>query len=212
MRRAFGSIPSTLTNCVGEQRQTGVPLSIKKALMPLAPLEGSGRPCPASQILGAEGSGLFQALSHIGRVRLGKVGARSVGMARRILQMTIEHAKQRKQFGKSLGEFQFVQGGLADMATEIYAARLMILNTAWEIDQGLDPREKVSMVKYFASEMLGRIADKSVQIFGDMGYCRDLPIEQLYRDARVYRIFDGASDIHRIVIARNLLKTGQEVL
>jgi acyl-CoA dehydrogenase len=88
----------------------------------------------------------------------------------------------------------------------------MVLNAAWEIDQGRDPREKVSMVKYFASEMLGRTADKAVQIYGGMGYCRDTPIEQLYRDARVYRIFDGASDIHRIVIARSLLKTGQQVL
>ncbi|MEP3302350.1 MAG: acyl-CoA dehydrogenase family protein, partial [Roseibium sp.] len=105
--------------------------------------------------------------------------------------------------------FQMVQAMLADMATEIFAARMMVLNAAWETDQGMDPREKVSMVKYYASEMLGRVADKSVQIFGGMGYCREMPLEQLYRDARVYRIFDGASDIHRVVIARSLLKNGQ---
>lgn len=167
---------------------------------------------PADMILGEEGAGLYQALSTIGRVRLSKVGARSVGIARRLLEMATAHARERKQFGQPLGDFQMVQAMLADMATEIFATRMMVLNTAWEIDQGRDPREKVSMVKYFASEMLGRVADKAVQIFGGMGYCRELPVEQLYRDARVYRIFDGASDIHRLVIARSLLKHGKPML
>src|SRR5690606_8500346 len=167
---------------------------------------------PASMILGEEGAGLYQALSTIGRVRLSKVGARSVGIARRLLEMATAHARERKQFGQPLGDFQMVQAMLADMATEIFATRMMVLNTAWEIDQGRDPREKVSMVKYFASEMLGRVADKAVQIFGGMGYCRELPVEQLYRDARVYRIFDGASDIHRLVVARSLLKHGKPML
>lgn len=167
---------------------------------------------PRSQILGAEGQGLYQALSTINRVRLGMVGGRSVGMACKLMKMSIDYANQRKQFGKKIGEFQMVQAMLADMATEIYAARLMVLNAAWETDQGMDPREKVSMVKYYASEMLGRVADKAVQIFGGMGYCREMPLEQLYRDARVYRIFDGTSDIHRMVIARSLLKNGNHPL
>ncbi|MCX7319022.1 MAG: acyl-CoA dehydrogenase family protein, partial [Hyphomicrobiales bacterium] len=122
------------------------------------------------QMLGPEGSGLFQALSTINRVRLGMVGGRSVGMARKLLQMSIDYANERKQFGQAIGQFQMVQAMLADMATEIFAARMMVLNAAWETDQGFDPREKVSMVKYFASEMLGRVADKAVQIFGGMGY------------------------------------------
>ncbi|MEP3437503.1 MAG: acyl-CoA dehydrogenase family protein [Hoeflea sp.] len=164
---------------------------------------------PKSQMLGEEGTGLYQALSTINKVRLGMVGGRSVGMARKLMQYSIEYAQQRTQFGKKIGDFQMVQAMLADMATEIFAARMMVLNAAWETDQGMDPREKVSMVKYYASEMLGRVADKSVQIFGGMGYCREMPLEQLYRDARVYRIFDGASDIHRVVIARSLLKNGQ---
>jgi acyl-CoA dehydrogenase len=164
------------------------------------------------QMLGPEGSGLFQALSTINRVRLGMVGGRSVGMARKLLQMSIDYANERKQFGQAIGQFQMVQAMLADMATEIFAARMMVLNAAWETDQGFDPREKVSMVKYYASEMLGRVADKAVQIFGGMGYCREMPLEQLYRDARVYRIFDGASDIHRAVIARSLLKNGRQAL
>lgn len=161
---------------------------------------------PGEQMLGPEGSGLFQALSHINGVRLGKIGARSVGMARRLLDLSVAHAKTRRQFGQSLSQFQLVQGMLADGATDIFAARMMMLNTAWEIDQGGDPRGKVSMVKYFASEMLGRVADRAVQVFGGSGYCADLPVERLYRDARVYRIFDGATDIHRTIIARQLLK------
>ncbi|MEL3892012.1 acyl-CoA dehydrogenase family protein [Ferrovibrio sp. MS7] len=164
---------------------------------------------PKSQMLGAEGTGLFQALSTINRVRLGMVGGRSVGMARKLMQKCIDYANERKQFGQTLGEFQMVQAMLADMATEIFATRMMVLNAAWETDQDRDPREKVSMVKYYASEMLGRVADKAVQIFGGMGYCREMPLEQLYRDARVYRIFDGASDIHRMIIARSLLKNGR---
>jgi acyl-CoA dehydrogenase len=167
---------------------------------------------PRSQLLGEEGTGLYQALSTINRVRLGMVGGRSVGMARKLLKASTEHARQRKQFGQAIGEFQMVQAMLADMHTELFAARMMVLNTAWEIDQGLDPREKVSMVKYYASEMLGRVADKAVQIFGGMGYCKELTIEQLYRDARVYRIFDGASDIHRMIIARAMLKSGELVV
>ncbi len=167
---------------------------------------------PKSQMLGEEGTGLFQALSTINRVRLGMVGGRSVGMARKLLGASIDYARQRKQFGQPIGEFQMVQAMLADMQTELFAARMMVLNAAWEIDQGMDPRDKVSMVKYFASEMLGRVADKTVQIFGGMGYCKELNIEQLYRDARVYRIFDGASDIHRMVIARSMLKSGRTVI
>jgi acyl-CoA dehydrogenase len=167
---------------------------------------------PATQMLGPEGSGLYQALSTISRVRLGQVGGRSVGMARKLMQMCIDYANERKQFGQPIGQFQMVQAMLADMATEIFAARMMVLNAAWETDQGFDPREKVSMVKYYASEMLGRVSDKAVQIFGGMGYCREMPIEQAYRDARVYRIFDGASDIHRSVIARSLLKNGRQAL
>jgi len=167
---------------------------------------------PQTQMLGPEGSGLYQALSTINRVRLGMVGGRAVGMARKLMQMCIDYANERKQFGQKLGEFQMVQAMLADMATEIFATRMMVMNAAWETDQGFDPREKVSMVKYYSSEMLGHVADKAVQIFGGMGYCREMPLEQLYRDARVYRIFDGASDIHRAVIARSLLKNGRQAL
>src|SRR5690606_40611891 len=116
------------------------------------------------------------------------------------------HARDRKQFGKPLGEFQMVRAMLADMGTDLYAARQMVLETAWQVDQGQDPRAKVSMVKLFASEMLGRVADRAVQIFGGTGYASGHPVERLYRDARVYRILDGASDIQRLAIAREMLR------
>lgn len=157
-------------------------------------------------LLGTEGEGLKLALAVLGRVRLAQVGARSIGKATRILDLTLDHARQRRQFSRALGEFQMVQQMLADSAIEINAARLALWQTAMDIDRGIDPRQRISMVKVQASETLGRVADRAVQIFGGMGYCKDLPIERYYRDARIYRIFDGASEIHRGVIARGLLK------
>ncbi len=157
-------------------------------------------------LLGAEGEGLKLALTVLGRVRLAQVGARSVGKATRIMGLMLEHSRERRQFSKALGEFQMVQQMLADSAIEIDAARLALWRTAMEIDRGIDPRERISMVKVQASETLGRVVDRAVQIFGGMGYCKDLPIERYYRDARIYRIFDGASEIHRSVIARGLMK------
>ena len=97
---------------------------------------------------------------------------------------------------------------LADSAIEINAARLLLLRAAEEIDSGGDAREWISMVKVDAAETLGRVADRAVQVFGGMGYCKALPIERLYRDARIFRIFDGTSEIHRMVVARGLMKRG----
>ena len=159
-------------------------------------------------LLGQEGRGLNHAFETLGRIRLAQIGARAVGKATRILDMTTEHARERKQFGKPIGEQQLIQQLLADSAMEINAARLMLLWAAHEIDQGRDARERISMVKVYASEMLGRVADRAVQVFGGMGYCKDLPIERFYRDARIFRIFDGTSEIHRTVIARSMMKHG----
>ncbi len=156
-------------------------------------------------LLGEEGQGLKLALSTLGRVRLAQVGARAIGKSCRILDLAISHARERKQFGRSIGDFQMIQQMLADSAIEINSARLALLQTAWQIDQGAEAREQISMVKVQASETLGRVADRAVQIFGGMGYSNDLPIERYYRDARIYRIFDGASEIHRSVISRALI-------
>lgn len=162
-------------------------------------------------LLGIEGQGLKLALSVLGRVRLAQVAARSVGKATKILNMTVDYAAERKQFGQTLGDFQMVQQMLADSAIEINAARMALWQCAWEMDAGLDPRAKISVLKVQASETLGRVVDRAMQIFGGSGFSKDLPIERYYRDARIYRIFDGASEIHRGVIAKSMLKGGQNI-
>lgn len=162
----------------------------------------------SEHLLGEEGKGLRHALETLGRVRLAHIGARAVGRATRIAGLMTDYAVERRQFGQPIGEFQMVQQMLADSAIEINAARLLVLQAAGDIDRGLDARERISMVKVFAAEMLGRVADRAVQVFGGMGYAKGLPIERFYRDARVQRIFDGTSEIHRCVIARSMLKHG----
>ena len=162
----------------------------------------------SEHLLGREGEGLAMAYATLGRVRLGQVGARAVGKASRLLKLMTDHAGERRQFGKAIGEFQMIQQMIADSVVEINAARLLLLRAAWEIDQSRDARDWISMVKIEAAETLGRVADRAVQIFGGMGYSRELPIEGLYRDARIYRIFDGTSEIHRGIVAKSALKNG----
>jgi len=159
-------------------------------------------------LVGQEGEGLRLALNTLGRVRLSQVAARAVGKAAHVLEKANDYARERKQFGTPIGDFQLVQQMIADSVMEINAARLVVLRAAWEIDQGRDARDWISMAKVMASETLGRVVDRAVQIFGGMGFCKDLPIERYYRDARVYRIFDGTSEIHRTVIARSVQRQG----
>ena len=159
-------------------------------------------------LLGGEGNGMKLILETLGRVRLAQVAARAVGKAAHVLALANSYAQERKQFGKSIGEFQFIQQFIADSVIEINAARYMVLRAAWEIDQGNDARDWISMVKVQAAETLGRVVDRAVQIFGGMGFCKDVPIERYYRDARIYRIFDGTSEIHRGLVARAALKKG----
>ena len=163
-------------------------------------------PLERMALLGEEGRGLKIILETLGRVRLVQIGARAIGKASRITQLMTDYANERRQFGKPIGDFQMIQTMLADSAIEINAARWLMLRAAWELDQGLDAREKISMVKVFAAEMLGKIADRAVQVFGGMGYCTDLPIERYYRDSRIFRIYDGTSEIHRTVVAKALLR------
>jgi acyl-CoA dehydrogenase len=162
----------------------------------------------ADALLGGEGNGMRLILETLGRVRLAQVAARAVGRASKVLALATDYAKERQQFGKPIGEFQLIQQLIADSVIEINAARYMVLRAAWEIDQGSDARDWISMVKVQAAETLGRVVDRAVQIFGGMGFCKDLPIERYYRDARVARIFDGTSEIHRGLVARAALKTG----
>jgi acyl-CoA dehydrogenase len=162
-------------------------------------------------LLGGEGNGLRLALTTLGRVRLAQVCARAVGKASRLLELAIAYANERRQFGKTIGEFQMIQQMVADSVIDINGARLLVLRAAWEIDQGREGRDWISMAKVEAAETLGRVADRAVQIFGGMGYCAEMPIERLYRDSRIFRIFDGTSEIHRTVVAKSALKNGAPV-
>jgi acyl-CoA dehydrogenase len=162
-------------------------------------------------LLGNEGEGRRLVLETLGRVRLTQVGARAVGKATRLLDMMVEYANERQQFGQKIGQFQLIQEMIADSVIEVNAARLMLLRAAWDLDQRRDARDWISMVKVQAAETLGRVADRTVQVFGGMGYCEDMPVARMYRDARVYRIFDGTSEIHRTVIARRTLKVGAPI-
>lgn len=162
-------------------------------------------------LVGREGDGFKLAMGMLGRVRLALVGARAVGKAAHVLELMTDYARERKQFGQRIGDYQQIQQMLADSAMEINAARLMVLHTAWMIDAGQDARDWISMVKVQASETLGKVVDRAVQVFGGMGFCKELPIERYFRDARVYRIFDGTSEIHRHVIARSMLRRGAEL-
>ena len=163
---------------------------------------------PADAVLGEIGGGFPLIMQSVLEVRLAHIGARAVGMASRALEMMRTHAADRKQFGQPIGNFQMVQKMIADSAIELYGVKMMVLDAAWEIDQGRDPREKVSMIKVAASEMQGRVVDRAIQVFGGMGFTKELPLERMYRDARVTRIYDGTSEIHRMLVARSVIKNG----
>ena len=156
-------------------------------------------------LLGTEGQGLQLALETLGRVRLAQVAARAVGKATLLLEMAVDHAGNRQQFGQPIGAFQYIGQMLADSAVEINATRLALWQAAWMLDQGHPARTQISAVKLQSSEMMGRVADRVVQVFGGLGFSKDMGVERYYRDARIYRIFDGTSEIHRNVIARRLL-------
>ena len=160
---------------------------------------------PDAQILGAEGEGFAVANRWLGATRL-SVAALCVGRARRAFDLALAYAAQRRQFGQVIGKFQGDSFQLADMSTEIDAADLLTLAAAWRLDQGLPADREISQAKLYASEMLARVADSALQIHGGMGLMADLPLERIWRDARVERIWDGTSEIQRHIISRALLR------
>ena len=159
------------------------------------------------QRIGEEGEGFKIALRTLDLGRLG-LSAHAVGAAQRLLEASVEHAKARVQFGKPIGVHQAIQWMLADAATGIHAARLMVHDAASRADRGERITDRAAMTKLFATELLGRVADAAVQIHGGMGYMREFWIERAYRDARIYRIYEGTSEIQRVVIAAGLLADG----
>ena len=160
----------------------------------------------SDHLLGSEGQGLKLAFATLGRVRLAQVVARSIGKATLVMDQCLDYARERRQFGAPIGDFQMIQQMLADSAMEINGTRLALWHTASRIDAGEEVRGSISMLKVQAAEMLGNVVDRAVQIFGGAGYCRDLPIERYYRDARIYRIYDGTSEIHRAVLAKQMMR------
>jgi acyl-CoA dehydrogenase len=160
---------------------------------------------PATALLGDEGRGFDLLNEWLGASRL-TVAAFSVGRARRVLELSTEWAATREQFGKPVGKFQGVSFPLADMATELEAAELLTLRAAWLLTEGRMTDSDAAMAKLYASEMLGRITDQAVQIYGGMGLMSDLPIERFWRDARVERIWDGTSEVQRHIISRSMLR------
>ncbi|MGP4019866.1 acyl-CoA dehydrogenase family protein [Saccharopolyspora sp. 5N708] len=160
---------------------------------------------PVGQRLGGEGEGFELMGEWLGASRL-SVAATSVGRGRRVLEMATRWAAERQQFGQPIGRFQGVGFQLADMATELDAAELLTLRAAAKLDSGGMTDRDAAMAKLFASEALGRITDRAVQIFGGMGLMAELPVERFWRDARVERIWDGTSEIQRHIISRALLR------
>jgi alkylation response protein AidB-like acyl-CoA dehydrogenase len=158
---------------------------------------------PAENRLGEEGQGLKIALSALDGGRIG-IGALAVGLAQGALEESAKYAKQRRAFGKNIGEFQAIQWMLADMETELEAARGLVHYAAWLKDSGGRMGAASSKAKLYASEMVNRVVAKAVQIHGSVGYSRETDVERMYRDARVITIYEGTSEIQRMIIARDL--------
>ncbi|WEJ97955.1 MAG: acyl-CoA dehydrogenase family protein [Candidatus Sphingomonas phytovorans] len=164
-------------------------------------------PVPAANRLGAEGEGFKIAMRVLDRGRL-HIAAVCVGVAERLIADAVGYASDRKQFGKPIAEHQLIQGMIADSKTEALAARALVLETAAAKDAGKDVVMESAAAKYFASEMVGRVADRAVQIFGGAGYIADYGIERLYRDVRLFRIYEGTSQIQQLIIARETIRRG----
>ncbi|MFI0356205.1 acyl-CoA dehydrogenase family protein [Actinomadura sp. 9N407] len=160
---------------------------------------------PASAMVGDEGTGFRTAMASLAHGRL-SIAAVCVGLAQRILDETVGYARERSQGGSKIGEYQLVQGLIADSQTELFAGRSMVLEAARAYDSGEDTKLGPSCAKYFCSEMVGRVADRAVQVYGGMGYMRGVAVERFYRDVRLFRIYEGTSQIQQLVIARRLLR------
>ncbi|MCK8663769.1 acyl-CoA dehydrogenase family protein [Pseudomonas azerbaijanoccidens] len=164
---------------------------------------------PASQLIGGvEGVGFKTAMKVLDKGRL-HIAALSVGAAERMLDDALRYALERKQFGKPIAEFQLIQAMLADSKAEIYASRCMVLDAARKRDDGHNVSTEASCAKMFSTEMCGRVADRCVQIHGGAGYVSEYAIERFYRDVRLFRIYEGTTQIQQIVIARNMIRDAQ---
>lgn len=164
---------------------------------------------PAENLIGGkEGVGFKTAMKVLDKGRL-HIAALSVGAAERMLADSLQYAIERKQFGQPIAEFQLIQAMLADSKAEIYAARCMVLDAARKRDEGLNVSTEASCAKMFATEMCGRVADRGVQIHGGAGYISEYAIERFYRDVRLFRLYEGTTQIQQVIIARNMIREAQ---
>lgn len=161
-------------------------------------------PVSAEQVLGEPGKGYKIAIETLNEGRIG-IGAQMLGLAAGALTHALRHARERKQFGQRIGDFQGVQFSLAEMATKIEAARLLVYNAARLRDAGRSFVQQAAMAKYFASTMAEEVASEAVEVLGGVGFTRDYPVEKLYRDAKIGRIYEGTSNMQRMTIAKGLL-------
>ncbi len=161
---------------------------------------------PAWKLLGAEGNGFAPMQLRLSTRRM-QMACWSIGMAQRALDMILEYAPQRVTFGVPLSERQAIQWWVADAATKIHAARLMVYDCAWKLDNGRDVRTEISMIKAFATEMAFEVVDHAMQTFGAMGMTKEMPLQLMAGKLRVMRIYDGPTEVHKWVVARNLLGT-----
>jgi acyl-CoA dehydrogenase len=162
---------------------------------------------PVEYRLGEEGQGFRVAMQVLDRGRL-HISSVCVGVAERLIEESVRYAAERKQFGQAIAGFQMIQAMLADSRAEANAARAMVLEAARKRDAGGDVTMDAACAKLFASEMVGRVADRAVQIFGGSGYVADFGIERFYRDVRIFRLYEGTSEIQRVIIAREMMKQG----
>lgn len=159
---------------------------------------------PATNVLGEVGKGYKIAIETLNEGRIG-IGAQMLGVARAAFEHALAHAKQRKQFGKTIAEFQGVQFELAEMATMVETTRLLVYNAARLRDAGMPFLTEAAMAKYYSSQVAETVASKAVEIFGGVGFTKDYPVEKLYRDAKIGRIYEGTSNMQRMTIAKQLL-------
>jgi len=162
---------------------------------------------PKENLLGKESDGFKICMNTLDVSRI-DIGAQAVGIAQGALEEAIKYSKERKAFGQIISNFEMIQGMLAEMATQIHAARLLVYYAGYCKDKGIPPRfsKEAAMAKYFAADMAVDVTRKAVQIYGGYGYTKDYAVERLYRDAKILELYEGTSEIHKIVIARELLK------
>jgi acyl-CoA dehydrogenase len=167
-----------------------------------------GARVPARALIGTPGEGYLTAMRCLAHGRL-HIAAMCAGLAQRALDETVSYALGRKQGGHVIADYQLIQGLIADSQTDVLAGRALVVSAAADYDSGADRRLGPSCAKYFCSEMVGRVADRAVQVHGGVGYMRGVAVERIYRDARLFRIYEGTSQIQQLVIAKQALRNAR---